>query len=136
MRIPSSVALVIVVAALFAPAAIPAAEQDVAWTRDHIESYFGPHNAFRITIESETGVVSVMEVPAGVFLSVVASEYETRGSGDAPGVPLLYRGDMTIRTRRHDEVREGESSSASALMAAAPLEISLRGVVVAVEILD
>ena len=136
MRILLSAILVFVALAPVAQAATVTSSQDVEWVQDRIESYFGPHNAFKVTIESENGVVSIVDVPKGVILSVVASEYEACESRDASQIPRLYRGDMTIRTRRNDEVKEGESTRGSDLMAKAPLEVTLHGVVVSIELVE
>ncbi len=136
MKILLSALMVVVALASVAQAAFMSSSEEIEWTQDHVESYFGPHNAYRVTIESDNGVVSVIDVPEGVLLSIVASEYGARESGDSSQIPRLFRGDMTIRARRNDEVREGESSMASDLMAKAPLEVKLHGVVVSVEMVQ
>lgn len=90
--------------------------------------FFGPGRPFRVTVQSDRGVVMVLEIPQGVLLSV---EY------DDPRVPaedhLTFRGDVTIRTRRGDEVAATESQSAHDIMLKAPVELALTQVVVVVE---
>lgn len=90
--------------------------------------FYGAGQPFRVTVQSDRGVVLVLEVPQGVLLSV---EY------DDPRVPSedhrTFRGDVIIRTRREDEVAATEGRSAHDIMLKAPVELVLTQVVVVVE---
>jgi hypothetical protein len=92
-----------------------------------------PH---RVTIETQTGVVSVINVPAGVLLSVegnrAASDRPVRG-------PHRFRGDLILRTRRFEELDARErfgtpnERNASVIMDRALFVLTLRDVDVTVE---
>ena len=99
-------------------------------------SYFGPGQAFKVTVESENGVVSVLDVPKGVFLNVVAFIDENPDKNGRLEFPMEIKGDVTIRTRREDELKSNESRSADSIMAWSPLEMSLKNVVVHLDVIE
>ncbi len=99
-------------------------------------SYFAAVQPYRVTIHSENGVVSVLHVPSGVFLNIDTSEQADENSMTSGELPRTFRGNLTIRTRRADEVKEGESQIAADIMASAPLEIVLRNATVLVEVAE
>ncbi|MHB8077893.1 MAG: hypothetical protein ACYDIE_01385 [Candidatus Krumholzibacteriia bacterium] len=132
MRRLSLAILIIAMGASGAVAQETTPSKGVKWAQDGVESFFGPQDAFQVTISSANGVVSVIDVPRGVILSVAAAEYEARELEDSLKYPRLFRGDMTIRTRRFDEVKNSEGNAATDLMAKAPLEVKLQGVIVSV----
>ena len=96
-------------------------------------SYFGPGLEFEVTIYSDKGVVSVMEVPEGVFLGVSGEPGSKYEKPERDGEPYTFSGDLTIRTRRADEMADGESRSAGDIMAKAPVVIELGNALVAVK---
>ena len=136
MKVLFSAVLIVAMAMSLAVAQDATPIQSVKWATDGVETFFGPQDAFRVTITSANGVVSVVDVPKGVILNVVASENAAGQLKDSSKYPHLFRGDMTIRCRRSDEVRDGESRVASEMMAKAPLDIKLREVVVSVAKVD
>ena len=102
------------------------------WPGGSVSAFFGPGlSAYRLTIESENGVVSVIEVPDDVFLGVIASRPPGDGLGDWE-LPKTVTGTVRIRTRRADELEDGERS-ADAIMSKAPFELTLRNVSVHIE---
>lgn len=99
-------------------------------------TYFSPKQSVKLTITSENGIVSVLEVREGVILNVVASEERNPGFNEPMELPRTYRGDITIRLRRQDEVQETESRVAQEIMARAPLEMTLKNAVVLLETVE
>ena len=95
--------------------------------------YYAPIKAFKVTIESENGLVSVVNIPLGVYLNVEAYEAQNPDYHDWTEGPRTFRGDIVLRARRADEIKSGESSHAHEMMALAPFEISLTNAVVLVE---
>ena len=105
-------------------------------TLEPIKAYYGPSVALRVEILSEKGVLSVLEVPKGVFLNV-ESFIEGRPSQEPLSeVPYTFHGDITIRTRRADEMAENESRDGDAIMSKSPLQIELKNATVTVEVVE
>ncbi len=107
--------------------------------RNRLEIYYGGRLERRVTIKSPTGVMSVINLPVGVMLSVehdrAASDKPVRGTH-------TFRGDVIVRTRRYDELdtheRFGtpEERNAEVIMARSPFVLTLRDVDVTVETLN
>ena len=98
-----------------------------------INHYYLPSTAFKVTIESESGLVSVVNIPLGVFLNVQFYEEKNPEYHEWKGGARTFRGDIVIRARREDEIESGESNAAHDLMAKSPFQISLSNAVVLVE---
>ena len=98
--------------------------------------YFGSVCSYRVTVQSENGMVSVLDVPRGVLLSVHTEAEYPRPVDRPRGFPWTFDGNIIIRMRRADEVAPGESRVSHEIMARAPLSIVLRDVTVVVEKLE
>lgn len=96
-------------------------------------TYYHPRQAWKVTIQTDNGVLSVLEVPEGVYLSVQASEAQNPISEGSTDIHGAYQGDIVIRTCRVDETQENESLDEK--MAKSPLEMSLKNATVIVEVL-
>jgi hypothetical protein len=63
-------------------------------------NYFRGTEAREVTISARDGqVLSVINIPVGVMLSVHLVKGEFRGPEGRSGVPTVFRGDVQIRTR-------------------------------------
>ena len=99
-----------------------------------VSAYFGPGQHPRLTITTANGVVSVLDVPQGVFLNVIGPEKANPGVAETKDFPRTFKGDITIRTRRKDEIGESESTAAREFMAKSPLEMSVKNASVLLEV--
>ena len=97
-------------------------------------TYFAAVQPYSVTIETSNGVVLELYVPKGVFLSVQAPEKENPDA-QVLELPRTFRGDVTLRMRRADEVSATESTLARETMAKSPVELTIAAgtVVVAVK---
>ena len=95
--------------------------------------FYAPMQPYKVTIQSPRGVVSVLDVPKGVFLNIQGLQEQNPDFREDTGLPRTFRGDLTVRTRRADEVQAAESTVARDIMAKSPLVISLTNAVVIVE---
>lgn len=130
---PYFAAILLVLVALSASAmANPSIPAKTCGVDDTFKSFFGPARAYRVKIESEGGVVSTLELPKGVYLSLYGASGSKRGEMDASTGTQTFSGDLTLRIRRADELVEGESAKAVDIMARAPLAMELRNVSVEV----
>ena len=77
-----------------------------------------------------------LTVGTGVFLNLVATEEQNPGFKESMDFPRTCRGNITIRTRREDEIQDGESRVAHEFMAKAPLEMTLKNAVVLLEVVE
>jgi hypothetical protein len=106
------------------------------WPEGALSAYFGPNQALMLTVTSENGIVSVLDVPKGVFLNVVAVEDQNPGIMESLELPITFRGDMTIRTRREDEIEKPQGRAAHEFMATSPLVMTLKSAVVILEAVE
>ncbi len=82
-------------------------------------TYMGPATAYRISISTEHGAVSVMDVPAGSLLGVSGAAGSKTERLSEDGSSFRCSGDITIRVRRMDDVASDEDRSGLAMMAKA-----------------
>jgi hypothetical protein len=106
------------------------------WPEGSFSAYFGPNQSLKLTVTTENGIVSVLNVPRGVFLNVVATEKQNPDFEEATSFPRSFRGDIIIRTRREDEIQKSDSRIAHEFMAASPLEMKLDNAVVLLEVVE
>ena len=95
--------------------------------------FYAPIQAYKVTIESEKGIVTVLEVPPGVFLNVQGYVNQNPSVRERTTDPRTFRGELVIRSRRADEREVGESRALHEIMAKSPLEMHLKNAVVVVE---
>ena len=116
----------------FVPTREPLRQQGV------FSTFYAPTKDYEVTIESDNGVVSVLDISNGVFLSVHALKEQnpSREHDFQNGLPRTFHGDIIIRLRRADEMEENESRGAGDIMAKAPLEMTLKNAVVVVKEVD
>jgi hypothetical protein len=100
----------------------------------HGTTFYGasfPHT-ITITIKRHGAVLSVLEIPSSVHLSI---EGKREGGAGLPSLEsfLSYHGNVVIRTRLTAEVEESESRNMEEIMARAPLTLILDDVDVVVE---
>ena len=100
------------------------------------ETYYSSGNAYRITIESHNGTLTVLEVPQGVMVNVAGSMEQNPLPRAGSGLPHTFRGDLIIRTRRADEIEATESSRSAEIMSQAPLELALTNAVVTIAVVE
>ena len=130
-----SASIVCLIALLFVSvAAEPVAPPKVCVDDGSFRTFFNTTEAHKVTIRSEGGVVTVLEVPEGVFLSVFGGAEATRSETSEADRSVSFSGDLTLRARRRDEMAVGESRNADDIMAKAPLEMKLESASVTVEI--
>ncbi len=96
-------------------------------------TFFSTTGAHRVSIRSELGVVTVLEVPDGVLLSICGDAGAIRSKLGEIDDTASFTGNLTLRARRSDEIIEGESRTADDIMAKAPLEMKLKRVSVTVD---
>jgi|GEM_PF-6516985 len=95
-------------------------------------TFYAPMAQYTITIQSENGIVSTIEIPTGVFLSVQATE-KSNPDRTEKSSPKIYKGDVVIRTRRGDEVGKNESMAAWDMMQKSPFQLALEDVTVTID---
>ena len=75
-------------------------DDEAARSSDSFDIYYS-NQGYKVTIESKSGVVSVLEVPQGVLLNLEVQMTQNpsllRQGAD---LPRTFRGDLVIRTRR------------------------------------
>lgn len=96
-------------------------------------TYYAAVQAYRVTIESANGMVSVLDVPRGVLLNVQTNTVQNDDIEQVQDLPHTFRGDLVIRTRRVDEVEASEGLMSKNIMAKAPVEMVVKNGVVVVE---
>lgn len=90
--------------------------------------FYSSQGAKTVTIQSDNGPVTTMEIPDGVYLNVAYTQRVKTATG------AIFQGETTIiRLRRKDEVAADESRISRDIMAKGPLEIVLKNAVVRVE---
>ena len=97
-------------------------------------TYYQPTQAYRVTIRSRNGIVTLLDVPRGVHLSL-HGEQNSFDEGARGAFPHTFQGPLTLRARRTDEIEENEGSIAREVMAKAPLEMTLGNAVVVIDTL-
>ena len=97
-------------------------------------TYYQPSQAYRVTIRSDKGIVTRLEVLKGVYLSLHgAKDQDSFHDGSREDFPHTFLGPLAIRMRRTDEIEANESLISRQVMAKAPLEISLGASVVVID---
>jgi hypothetical protein len=94
----------------------------------YLANYFtgGPQ---QVTISTRAGqVLSVLDVPAGIEVSIHLSKGEHSLPQSIGAGPATFRGDVTIHTRPRSELVEGQGSLNQ--MMAAPFRLDAQDVVV------
>lgn len=96
--------------------------------------HYSARHTYQVQISSAEGDVSTLSVPRGTYLNIQADPAANPGSQ----TPItesenVFYGDIVLRTRRVDEVREDEPSAAFAVMANAPTKMVFRDAVVQVQ---
>ena len=96
------------------------------WKIRSFASYAWP---YRVTIYRNGTLLTRLEIPKGVYLSVYSTDPRAPGA-----VPRFeYHGDVMIRARPRSEVDSGESGNAEVMMEKAPLIMTAQSVDVVVE---
>ena len=98
-------------------------------------TFYTPTFVYEVTIRSENGVVTVLDLPKGVSLTVSASmaQYPSLTEYRQNGLLGTYQGDIIIiRMRRADEIEKDEGPAGMDIVAKAPLEMTLTNAVVVV----
>jgi hypothetical protein len=114
-------ALAMTVVSILAVSARPAA-QTSPLTNKYFSSYARAH---RVTISRNGTVVTRLDVPAGVWLSVYSDQEPVRTDQDGR---LEFHGNIEIRTLPNADVRRPGSGDATDMMAQAPLIVAAQNV--------
>lgn len=85
-----------------------------------------------ITITSENGLVSTLELPRGVNYSIQLGNSDTPILRETPYL-RIYKGDVVIRVRRVDKSAETENMDSWTVMQQAPFQLALSNVTVKVD---
>jgi hypothetical protein len=134
---PHLLALILLLAALAVSAAEDPATPPGGGINDgSFEVFFPASRAHKVTVRSGNGVVSVLEVPHGVRLSVYGAAGASFVKPESLGSPAGFDGDLTLRLRHYDESGAGESDSALDIMALAPFVLELKSVSVVAEAVE
>ena len=91
-------------------------------TAKYFSSYARPH---RVTISRNGTIVTTLNVPAGVWLSVYSDQEPVRTGQDGR---LEFHGNVEIRTKPNAEVQRPGSGDATDMMATAPLVVTAQNV--------
>ncbi len=91
-------------------------------TAKYFSSYSRPH---RVTISRNGNVVTTLNIPAGVWLSVYSDQEPVRTGQDGR---LEFHGNVEIRTMPNAEVQRPGSGDATDMMASAPLVVAAQNV--------
>jgi len=98
------------------------------------EKYFSSYaRAHRVTIRRNGNVVTTLEIPVGVYLSIYSDQPPVRSAQEGR---VEFHGNVEVRTRPRSEVDFSiESTNAEVTMAKAPLIVAAQNVDVVSETL-
>ncbi|MEM8488512.1 MAG: hypothetical protein AAF564_23395 [Bacteroidota bacterium] len=82
---------------------------------------------YKITIQSEEGVVTTLDFPKDMILYIEASMGQVIWEGE----PRVFSGDITLRALRNDELKLRDNFSEK--MEASPFQLNLSNVVLTIE---
>ena len=91
-------------------------------TTKYFSSYARAH---RVTISRNGNVVTTLDIPAGVWLSVYSDQEPVRTGQDGR---LEFHGSVEIRTKPNAEVQRPGAGDATDMMATAPLVVAAQNV--------
>ena len=98
-----------------------------------INAYYSFTVPAKITVESENGLVSTMDFSPGMMLNVEFYEKENPEWRNQAEGSLTFRGNIVVRARRSDEIKEDEGRKGHEIMSHAPYELNLSNALIVVE---
>jgi hypothetical protein len=98
------------------------AAQGLQLTTKYFSSYARAH---RVTISRNGNVVTTLDVPVGVWLSVYSDQEPVRTGQDGR---VEFHGNVEIRTMPNADVQRPGSGDATQMMASAPLVVAAQNV--------
>jgi hypothetical protein len=94
--------------------------------------FYSPGLHLEVTVSTEKGVATVLDIPAGVFLSISSPSTIEGDFEQNHELPQTIRGGVSLHIGREDEVSEGKTIIGEAIMARSPLTMTVENAVVVV----